>query len=216
MDIEEAIVSRRSIRRYASKKINKEDILKILEVALWAPSACNRQAHKVIYIENKKTKQELVDLGAAAFIKNASAVLLFLYDDIGDNTGYRDDIQSSSALIENFLLLCHAKGYGACWTCHLPSKNKLRKIFGIPRGINPIAAVSIGYKVRQPIVVQRKQRVEQIFFEERLPTRIKVHDRNLALFVKRILRKAYYLLPGPILKKLYPYVDNFFVRKFDN
>ena len=216
MDTEEAIISRRSIRRYTPKKVNKEDILGILEVAMWAPSACNHQAHKVIYIEKDETKEKLVALGAAHFIKNAPAVLLFLYENIGDNIAYSDDIQSTSAFIENFLLLAHAKGFGACWICHLPSKRKLRRMFNIPRSINPIAAVTIGYPKRAPIIVPRKYKVSDIFFEDRLPTGIKVPDRNLVLLIKRILRKIYYFLPTALKKKLNPHVDNRFIKKFEN
>ena len=167
MDIKDAITNRRSVRRYAIKKVNKKDILEMLEIAMWSPSACNRQAHKVIYIENDQIKKKLVDYGATPFVKDVPVLLLFLYDDIGDNITYRDDIQSSSAFIENFLLLATEKGFGACWICQLPSKRRLRKIFNVPKGIAPIAAVSIGYSVKKPFVVPRKYKLEEIFFNER-------------------------------------------------
>lgn len=216
MDIDEVILTRRSIRKYAPKKIEKEDILSILELAMWSPSACNRQAHKVIYIEKGETKKKLVDSGGAPFLKNVPAVLLFLYDDIGDNVAYRDDIQSSSALIENFLLLAHSRGFGACWTCHLPSKGKLRKMFNIPRSITPIAAVAIGYPDKKPSIVKRKYKVEEVFFEEKLTPGIKTPEKNFALYLKRNFRKLYYILPVSIQKRLNPYVDKLFVKKFEN
>ena len=78
MDIKEAIKNRRSIRRYSQEKVKKEDIFEILKIAMWSPSACNRQAHRVIYIEELETKKKLVDLGAAPFLINAPCVLLFL------------------------------------------------------------------------------------------------------------------------------------------
>jgi nitroreductase len=216
MDIEAAIRERRSIRKYSQEKVKKEDVLSILELAMWAPSACNRQAHRVIYIEKNETKKKLVDNGGAPFLKNVPAVLLFLYDDTGDNVAYRDDIQSSSALIENFLLLAHSKGLGATWVCQLPSKRTLRSIFNIPRGITPVAAVSIGYPDGKPSIVKRKHKVEEIFFEEKLAPGIEVPERNLSLFLKRSLRRLYYMLPAFIKRKVNPYVDNFFVKKFEN
>ena len=216
MDIEGAILTRRSIRKYTPKKVKREDILSILELAMWSPSACNRQAHKVIYIEREETKKKLVDNGGAPFLKYVPVILLFLYDDTGDNVAYRDDIQSSSALIENFLLLAHAKGFGTCWICHLPSKRKLRKMFDIPRGITPVAAVSIGYPGRKPSIVKRKHKVEEIFFEEKLASGIKVPERNFTLFVKRYFRKFYYKLPVFIQRRINPYVDKIFVKKFEN
>ena len=99
MDIEKAILNRRSIRKYLTDKVNKQEILKLLELALWSPSACDRQAHKVIYIEDKQTKKKLVDSGGAPFLKNVPTILLFLYDDTSDNIEYKDDIQSSAASV---------------------------------------------------------------------------------------------------------------------
>ena len=216
MDIKEAIKNRRSIRRYLPKKVKKEDIFEILKIAMWSPSACNRQAHRVIYIEKLETKKKLVDLGAAPFLINAPCVLLFLYENISDNIAYRDDIQSSSAFIENFLLLAFEKGLGSCWICQLPSKRKLRAIFNIPKGITPVAAISIGYPFKKPVPVPRKRNVEEIFFDEILPYGIRVTDRNLNLLFKRIFRAYYYLLPVFIKKIINPYVDKYFVKKFKN
>jgi len=216
MEIKEVIITRRSIRQYSPKKVVKNDILAILEVAMWSPSACNRQAHKVIYIENQQTKKKLVELGGASFLKNAPVVLLFLYDDTGDNIEYRDDLQSSSALIENLLLLSHAKGFGACWVCHLPSKKNLRKLFNIPKSIIPVAAVAIGYPTQKPMVVARKHKVEEIFFKENLPSGMTVPDRNFTLFMRRTFRKCYYFLPISAQKLMNPLVDKLFVNKFNN
>lgn len=216
MDIEETIITRRSIRKYSPKKVVKNDILAILEIAMWSPSACNRQAHKVIYIEDQQTKKKLADMGGAPFLKNAPVVLLFLYDDTGDNIEYRDDLQSSSALTENFLLLAHAKGFGACWVCHLPSKKNLRKLFNIPRSIIPVAAVAIGYPARKPSVVTRKHKVEEIFFKESLPSGMIVPDRNFTLFMRRTFRKCYYFLPISVQRLINPLVDKLFVKKFNN
>ncbi|MFQ5685055.1 MAG: nitroreductase family protein [Candidatus Scalindua sp.] len=216
MDVKDAIINRRSIRKYAQKKVDKRDILEMLEIAMWSPSACNRQAHKVIYIENDQIKKKLLDYGAAPFIKDVPVLLLFLYDDIGDNITYRDDIQSASAFIENFLLLAFERGFSTCWICQLPSKRKLRAIFNIPKGITPIAAVSIGYPAKKPVPVPRKYKVEEIFFDEILPHGIRVNDRNLNLFFKRVFRTCYYLLPVFIKEIINPYVDKFFVKKFKN
>jgi nitroreductase len=216
MDIREVITNRRSVRRYDINIVNKSDILEMLEIAMWSPSACNRQAHKVIYIENNQTKKKLVDYGMAPFVKDAPVLLLFLYDDIGDNIAYRDDIQSSSAFIENFLLLSTEKGFGTCWICQLPSKRRLRKIFNVPKGIVPVAAVSIGYSDKKPSTVPRKHKLKEILYNERLPNGICVPGRNMKLFIKRILRICYYLMPAFIQKLANPYVDKIFIKKFEN
>jgi len=217
MDIEKIIISRRSIRKYKAKKVNKDDILSMLNIAIWAPSACNRQAHKIIYIDSDQTKQKLVDLGAAPFIKNAPVILLFLYDNTGDNITYRDDIQSSSALIQNFLIVASANGFGTCWISHLPPPKELRKLFNIPKNINPIAAVSVGYSYHdRSAQVPRRHPVNSIIFDGRMSSEIKLQDYNFLLLIKRFCRKIFYFLPPIIRKRLNPFIDKYFVKKFDN
>ena len=96
------------------------------------------------------------------------------------------------------------------------SKRKPRAIFNIPKGITPVAAISIGYPLKKPVPVPRRNNVEGIFFDEKLPHGIRVTDRNLSLFFKRILRAYYYLLPVFIKKIINPYIDKYFVKKFKN
>ena len=55
MDAIEAIMSRRSIRKYVKKKIPDEIITKLLKSAMNAPSAHNRQPWHFIVVENQKT-----------------------------------------------------------------------------------------------------------------------------------------------------------------
>lgn len=56
--VDEAIVSRRSIRAFLSKPVSREDIEKILEVAARAPSGTNTQPWKV-YVLTGHIKQQL-------------------------------------------------------------------------------------------------------------------------------------------------------------
>jgi nitroreductase len=51
MEVFEAILKRRSIRKYLDKPIEKEKIIKILEAARWAPSGGNRQPWRFIIVK---------------------------------------------------------------------------------------------------------------------------------------------------------------------
>ncbi|MEQ9714360.1 MAG: nitroreductase family protein [Candidatus Asgardarchaeia archaeon] len=55
----EIIKSRRTIRVFLNKPIEREIIEKLLEAARWAPSAHNRQPWRFVVITNQKTKEEL-------------------------------------------------------------------------------------------------------------------------------------------------------------
>lgn len=55
----ELIQSRRSIRRYSSQPVPRAWINKMLNAAIWAPSAHNRQPWRFVVIEKPETKERL-------------------------------------------------------------------------------------------------------------------------------------------------------------
>ena len=215
MELISAILDRRSIRQYGEAILEKDKILELLDKAQWAPSACNRQGHKIIYITGTETKQRLVDLGAAPFLLTAPAVLVFLYEKTSDNIEYRDDIQSASALIQNFLLLAHEAKLAACWICHLPTKRALKELLNIPKGLEPIAAVTLGYGKQADLIarVPRKHAIRDVFFQECVPVEVKI-QRPRYLRLKSFIRKVYLRLPLSIKKLVNPIVHKYFVKKF--
>jgi nitroreductase len=60
MDISSLIKSRRSIRKYQDRDVPQEVIAKILEGALWAPSALNRQNWRILVVRGEQ-KDRLVE-----------------------------------------------------------------------------------------------------------------------------------------------------------
>ncbi|OGX12000.1 MAG: hypothetical protein A2351_07775 [Omnitrophica bacterium RIFOXYB12_FULL_50_7] len=61
MSLMDLIVKRRSVRRYSEKPVPKEDILKCLEAARLAPSACNSQAWHFIVVDEPRLKARVCD-----------------------------------------------------------------------------------------------------------------------------------------------------------
>ncbi|MEE3495655.1 MAG: nitroreductase family protein, partial [Butyrivibrio sp.] len=55
------IAARHSIRKYKAEAVNRDDIKKILEAGILAPSAKNRQPWKFIVVEGDK-KAEALDV----------------------------------------------------------------------------------------------------------------------------------------------------------
>ena len=61
MDFEKLILNRQSDRRYLPDSVSKNDIIKCLEAARMAPSACNSQPWKFIVVDEKEKLQEIAD-----------------------------------------------------------------------------------------------------------------------------------------------------------
>ena len=56
MDVKEAFISRRSVRRFLSEPVSKDKIKNILECSAFAPSGHNIQPWHVYVVEGKKKK----------------------------------------------------------------------------------------------------------------------------------------------------------------
>jgi len=218
MDFFSLIKTRRSIRIFQEKGVDRETVRKIIEMAAYAPSACNVQGWRFIIVNDQKKKEEIVNMGGSINIKKAPLGILVLYDNRTKNTEYADHIQSAAAAIQNLLLATHHLGLGACWICHLPPKNQLRKMFKIPKTLSPIAYVMVGYKKNEPVVVPRKCNFDKIISYNTFSSNTPLENiSSLKLLLLKILMKIYFLIPGWFKRKwLNQYIDKRFVKKFKN
>ncbi|MAG08669.1 nitroreductase [Candidatus Woesearchaeota archaeon] len=214
MDILSLIKSRRSVRRFSQKEIPKHIIEKIIEAAIWAPSACDNQGWRFIIIDDDKVKHEIVNKGAASFIRDAPLGILVLYNNQTGNIEYKDHIQSAAASIQNILLAAHSFNLGGCWICHLPTKAEMRRILKIPHHYDPMAYIALGYYDAEPKPRPRKHELKDVLsynryrFNEKVPSRL-----GLRLMIKRVLRACYYRIP--FRRHIKPLVDKLFEKRFD-
>jgi len=214
MQLEEIIKTRRSIRKLSKGKLDKETLEKIIDAGRHAPSHCNTQGWKFIFIDDEKIKNEIFENGGSFVIKNAPYGILTVYNrSLSDNIEYSDYIQSGAAAIENMLLTIHDLGMGGCWVCHLPKKKTLIRILKIKKPHTPIAYIAFGFPEVMPNKIERKNEINEIYATNQFPW---PEERSgFKIRLKRILRKLYFVLPVPIKKMISPIVDKF-VKKFEN
>ncbi|TFF89138.1 MAG: hypothetical protein EU548_07975, partial [Promethearchaeota archaeon] len=111
----EFIKSRRSIRNFVYKKIEKSTINEILDIAKWAPSGNNTQPWKVNVVEHPTVKHMLAELSKYGGIIDEAYANFVIFLDIERGYDRVKDIQAIGAFIQNLLLAIHAKGLGAVW-----------------------------------------------------------------------------------------------------
>jgi|YelNatPaOPRAMG01_1025707.scaffolds.fasta_scaffold02943_5 nitroreductase len=148
MDTLEAIITRRSIRQYTAQKIPDDKLKRILQCAMFAPSAMNYQPWHFIVVEKKNKIEELQNIFPHADMLKQTTLLIIVCGDseLEKNIDYL--VQDCSAATENALLSIHALGLGGVWLSVFPNKEiiaGLRKTFEIPENIIPISAISIGF-----------------------------------------------------------------------
>lgn len=153
MKIKEAIFGRRSVRKFKDTPIAYDVLEQLVEAAIYAPSASNKQAWKFIIIDDVAIKKEIcekngsvVKVGSEIIFNAPSGILVLYKKSVSKNHQlYKDTIQSASAAIENLLLMAYSLGLGTCWICKLPLKKHLRKLLGIPKDYDIVAYIAIGY-----------------------------------------------------------------------
>jgi nitroreductase len=147
METLDAIMTRRSIRRYKDKKIPEKIITTLLKAAMNAPSAHNRQPWHFIVIDNHETMIKITEYHQySKMLNGASHAIIVLGDTDIQSTDFW--IHDCSAATENLLIAANALGLGAVWLGVHPSNNLIaetKKLFSIPESIIPLSIISLGY-----------------------------------------------------------------------
>jgi len=167
------------VRRFEDRDVSDDQIKSLLEAALWAPYAFQRQIF--IVVRNAQTKRALVgkfydenrnlhiatapvDIVACVDLRKQDwHVHASLYHGKPDHRELFS-IQESSAMIENMLLTAHELGLAGCWNGTFDEEH-VREVLHAPPGVRPVAIVSIGYPAHRPRPPARKT-LEQVLHKE--------------------------------------------------
>lgn len=152
INYEQFLKSRHSIRNYASTKLKDSDINKAINMAIYTPSACNRQMCKIYYVESEQKREEVIKYanGFGNFELDNVNIFLITYDVRSlSMAGERNQGWLNSGLIAmNFVNALHSLGIG---TCLLQSSNtyeeeeNLKRNLGICDSERIAVIISAGY-----------------------------------------------------------------------
>jgi len=152
MDLFDAIKNRFSYRGpYELTPVPRDDLKKILEAGLAAPSGCNKQTTSLIALDDPELVNSIFNIikknGFSGKISPAGICVLTqripAYDD------YYFNVQDYSAAIENILLAITALGYESCWIegqiTELPeTQTEISKILNIPKEYTVVGFLPVG------------------------------------------------------------------------
>ena len=174
----QAILGRRSIRKYKNIPISEEERNTILEAGLYAPSGGNCQYARFTVIESPEQLTRLKRLVESEFAKmeitegmykskvhaiNAAKKgnYDFIYGAptliiVTNKRGHGNAMADSAAAIENMLLAATAMNIGTCWINQLTwitDSSALREViqeYGIGEDEVICGSVALGYSDQQP------------------------------------------------------------------
>lgn len=161
MQFDEVIARRHSVRKYSPQDILPEDLERILEATIQAPSAGNLQAYRIFAIRDPSKK---ASISACAFnqefIKDASVILVFAADPDASFSEYGERgstlycIQDATIAATFAILKATDLGYSTAWIGSFDGRKLLQSVGA--RGVMPVAIVLVGKGAEKPLSTPRK------------------------------------------------------------
>ncbi len=160
MDVLEAILDRRSVRKFINKPIEPDIVADILEAGKWAPTAGNLNTRSVIIVRDVLSRKQMARASSQSFVAEAPVVLVVCAHQrlaarkYGKRGAYLYVLQDTAAMIQNIMLAAHSFGIASCWVGAF-NEDYVARILKIPPGVRPVALIPIGYPKIIPEVPDR-------------------------------------------------------------
>ena len=158
MTLEEIITTRRSVRSYTDKPVSKETVVRLLDMARWAPYAS--ECWRFVAVTEADGKGLLAKAARQDFIATAPVIIVVGADtEVFAEKGsvwYRWDaykfrglfyIQDTAAAIQNLMLTAVEMGLGTCWIGSF-NEGDVAKAVGFPASVRPVAMIPVGHPAK--------------------------------------------------------------------
>jgi nitroreductase len=165
MKVYDAIISRRSIRRFDQKPVDLEILKKCVNAGRLAPSAANLQPLEYIIVIDKTLCALLFEaLHWAAYIQpkwtpketeRPIAYIVVLVKDT-QNPYYERDVGFAT---ENIVLAAEGEGLGSCILCNI-ERTKIQELCNIPLTLAVDSVIALGHKAEKSVVEDLKDSVK--------------------------------------------------------
>lgn len=165
MDFKDLAQRRYSVRSYQSTPVDHEQLLKVIGVALLAPSAVNFQPWKFVVVTDPELLAQLHGCYHREWFKTAPACIVAIGDhDKGwhrptDGKDYTD--MDVAIAVDHLMLAATEIGLGTCWICHFNAE-KCAEIFDLPANFEAIAMIPIGYPNSETIPEKKRKTLDQM------------------------------------------------------
>lgn len=148
MDAIDAVMGRRSIRKYTSEPVTEQQLEVLLRAAMAAPSAGNQQSWRFVVVTDPEQLSRLSEATPYSGMLSRAPLGIVVAGDTSDekHPGYWP--QDCSAAVQNLLVAAHAIGLGAVWIGVHPiaeREENVREVCALPAGIRPLSMIAIGH-----------------------------------------------------------------------
>ena len=183
MNTIDAILTRRSIRKFTDRQIPHEDLETILRCATYAPRGMNNQSWQFTVVQDKETLELIARTVRETFRivnaradgeKNTQFKKPHMPDDYNclfhaptfiiasNKADYHMALQDCACALENIFLAAHELGIGSCWVnqlYNLSDEDHLRELLsrlGVPNDHRICGCAALGYAAEPVSAKERK------------------------------------------------------------
>ncbi|HBO43160.1 MAG TPA: nitroreductase [Planctomycetaceae bacterium] len=116
MDLFEAIAKRHSYRGpFTDARVPRDDLRKIVQAGIQAPSACNEQVAQFVIVDDPKILKQIAQIVNRPVCETAPAMIVCLTDNRPVFKDIAFPAEDCAASVENMLLAITAMGYASVW-----------------------------------------------------------------------------------------------------
>jgi len=153
MNFFEIVQARHSYRgSFTNATIPEEEIIKIVDAGLRAPSGCNAQTTYFTVVTNPELRAKLAEILVKDAIRTAPVLIILATEKVTFDFGLNFELEDYAAAVENILLAATALGYASCWydgVTRLEGRDKaIAKLLEIPetRQVRTILPIGVPEK----------------------------------------------------------------------
>ncbi len=158
MDFFECVCKRASVRSYRDQPIDKEMLVRLIDIARRAPTARAQEPWEFVIITDKSVLKKIGSIAEnGKFIEDAATGIVIFCR----STKYY--LEDGCAATQNVLLAAADAGLGACWIAG--DKKDYAAEIGIllkaPAGLKLVSIISLGWSLNE-VSQSKKRQTEQL------------------------------------------------------
>jgi len=168
MDLDKAIKSRTSVRKFKSKVPDWRKIIECIDAARYAPMAGNNYSPRFIVVDKKEKIQKIAGACQQDFIATANYVVVVCSDRKRTTNAYGKEgenylRQQAGAAIQNFLLKIEESGLSTCWVGFFV-EDQIKRILEIPAEVQVEAVFPIGHECEKKRTRRENINIDRILY----------------------------------------------------
>lgn len=169
MEIYEALMGKRTVRKFKNEPVKKEDVEKLIEVARTSQSSANLQSLRYAVVTAEEKRRELfphlkyagyIPSWNPEFLQTATAFVVIVNDN-SVRSAEKTECDAGIA-IERIALLAHGLGLGSC-TLGSANKTKVKEILGLSDDYSVMYVIAVGYPAQEGEVFTDDETVKYYF-----------------------------------------------------